>query len=156
MNTIPVTIVGNLTDDPELRFTPSGTAVAKFVVAHNPRTRQADGTYMDGTPTFMPCTAWRSLAENAAQSLKGGMRVIVTGRLRTETWEDQASGGKRSRVVLDVDGCGPDLMFATATVRRVTSYTSPAGDEDWDTASRERPANPAPGSSLAPGATRTA
>lgn len=142
------TIIGNLTDDPELRFTPSGVAVAKLTIAHNPRVRKGD-EWTDGEPTFFVGTAWRQLAENVAESLTKGARVIATGRLRTERWEDKANGEKRSRIVLDLDGIGPDLAWATATVKKMARTSSP-GDDEWNSASRQRP-NPAPGSSLAPG-----
>jgi single-strand DNA-binding protein len=148
MNT---TIVGNLTDDPELRFTPSGAAVVKFTIAHNQRVKRGD-EWVDGEPTFVSCTAWRQLAENIAESLTRGARVILAGRLRTERWDDKASGEKRSRIVLDVQGCGPELSFATATVRKMSRNGAP-GDDQWSQASRTRPAaasSTSPASSTAP------
>src|SRR6266536_1558406 len=122
MNALTLTIIGNLTADPELRFTPSGAAVVKFTVAHTPRSKRGD-EWVDGEPTFLDCTAWRQLAENVAESLAKGARVIVTGRLRTDRWETdgrngQPAGEKRSRMVLDVDGVGPELAYATAAVKK--------------------------------------
>jgi single-strand DNA-binding protein len=139
-NTIPITVIGNLTDAPELRFTPAGVAVCKFTVASTPRVRKGD-QWEDGEATFMPCTAWRQLAENAAESLPKGTRVVVTGRLRTERWETK-EGEKRSRVVLDVDAVGPDLAYATADVRKMTRHQGDPSDP-WATASKTRPAEPA-------------
>jgi single-strand DNA-binding protein len=139
-NTIPITVIGNLTDAPELRFTPAGVAVCKFTVASTPRVRKGD-QWEDGEPTFMPCTAWRQLAENAAESLPKGTRVVVTGRLRTERWETK-EGEKRSRVVLDVDAVGPDLTYATADVRKMVRHQGDPNDP-WATASKTRPAEPA-------------
>jgi single-strand DNA-binding protein len=150
MNSLPMTIVGNLTRDPELRFTPSGTAVVKFTVAHTPRKLDREsGKWIDGEPTFLDCTAWRQLAENIAESLSQGHRVIVTGTLRTERWETDgrnggAAGEKRSRMVLDVDSAGPELTWATAGVKKMqrSNNTGPA-DDPWATASRVRPTSPA-------------
>lgn len=114
-----ITVVGNLTRDPELRFTPSGAAVCKFSIAATPRTmdRQTN-EWKDGDPLFLDCTAWRDLAEHVAESLERGMRVIAQGRLKQETWEDKNGGGKRSRMVLEVDEVGPSLKFATAKVAK--------------------------------------
>ncbi len=141
MNNLTLTIVGNLTDDPELRFTPSGAAVCKFRVAHTPRTRDGQDGWKDGEPTFLDCTAWRQLAENVAESLARGTRVIVAGRLRTERWESK-EGEKRSKVVLDVDAVGPELAFATAKVAKLRRGNG-AGDDDWTSATRTRPSGPA-------------
>jgi single-strand DNA-binding protein len=139
-NQIPLTVIGNLTDAPELRFTPAGVAVCKFTVAITPRTRKGD-EWVDGEPTFLACTAWRHLAENASESLPKGARVIVAGRLRTERWET-SEGDKRSRIVLDVEGVGPDLAYATAEVRKLRRHQGDP-DDPWATASRTRPAEPA-------------
>lgn len=110
-----VTIIGALTADPELRFTPKGDAVANFTVASNPRVfdRQA-GEYRDGDPLFLRCNVWRQPAENVAESLTRGMRVIVSGRLRQRSFEHD--GQKRTVVELEVDEVGPSLRFATAKV----------------------------------------
>lgn len=139
-----ITIVGNLTDDPELRFTPTGQAVAKFTVAVNDRVRQADGTYTDATPVFWPCTVWRDLAEHVAESLSKGHRVIATGHVRGEQWEDKATGEKRSRTTVTVTAIGPELTWATASPRKMARGNGAPGDEEWATASRTRPTSDAP------------
>jgi single-strand DNA-binding protein len=113
-----ITVVGNLTDDPELRFTPSGAAVANFRIASTPRTfdRQA-GEWRDGDPLFLSCSVWRQAAENVAESLQRGMRVVATGRLKQRSYETR-EGEKRTVVELDVDEVGPSLRYATAKVTR--------------------------------------
>ncbi len=113
-----ITLVGNLTDDPELRFTPSGAPVANFRVASTPRTfdRQS-GEWRDGDPLFMSCTVWRQMAENVAESLQRGTRVIVTGRLRQRSYETR-DGQQRTVVEVDVDEIGPALRYATAKVTK--------------------------------------
>ncbi|NED95497.1 single-stranded DNA-binding protein [Phytoactinopolyspora alkaliphila] len=113
-----ITIVGNLTDDPELRFTPSGAAVANFTVASTPRTfNRQTSAWEDGETLFMRCSVWRQVAENAAESLQRGMRVIVSGRLRQRSF-DTREGEKRTVIELDVDEIGPSLRYATAKVTR--------------------------------------
>ncbi len=114
-----LTIIGNLTQDPELRFTPSGAAVANFTVASTPRTfdRQSN-EWKDGETLFMRCSVWREAAENVAESLQRGMRVVVTGRLVSRSWEDKESGQKRSVMEMQVDEVGPSLRYATAKVTR--------------------------------------
>jgi single-strand DNA-binding protein len=112
-----VTIVGNLTDDPELRYTPNGAAVVNFSVAVTPRMRDEGGGWKDGDTSFFRCNAWRNLAENVAESLTRGSRVIVTGRLRQRSWETQ-DGEKRSVVEIEADEIGPSLRWATAKVER--------------------------------------
>lgn len=117
---INITVVGNLTAAPELRFTPSGAAVAAFTVVSTPRVLdKATNQWSDGTPTFLDCKVWRDPAEHAAESLDKGMRVIVTGRLKQESWEDKQTGQKRSKFVLDVEEVGPALRYATAKVQRM-------------------------------------
>lgn len=113
-----ITVVGNLTDDPELRFTPSGAAVSNFRVASTPRTfdRQS-GEWRDGDPLFLSCSVWRQMAEHVAESLERGMRVVVTGRLKQRSYETR-EGEKRTVVELDVDEVGPSLRYATAKVTR--------------------------------------
>jgi single-strand DNA-binding protein len=115
-----ITIVGNLTDAPELRFTPSGAGVCKFRVASTPRTfdRQTS-EWRDGEPLFLDCQLWRDAAEHVAESLDRGARVIVQGRLRQESWEDKNGGGRRSKYVLEVDEIGPSLRYATAKVQKM-------------------------------------
>src|SRR5213592_1582654 len=122
----PITVVGNLTADPELRFTPSGAAVANFTVASTPRTfdRQSN-EWKDGEALFLNCSVWRQAAENAAESLTRGMRVIVSGRLKQRSFETK-EGEKRTVVELEVDDVGPSLRNASAKVNRVAR--SGAGD----------------------------
>ena len=114
-----ITVVGNLTDDPELRFTPSGAAVAKFRIASTPRTldRQS-GEWKDGEPLFLACNIWRDAAEHVAESLQRGTRVIVQGRLRQRSYETR-EGEKRTVYELEVDEIGPSLRYATAKVQKM-------------------------------------
>jgi single-strand DNA-binding protein len=141
-NETSLTVVGNLTADPDLRYTPAGVAMAKFTVASTPRVFDRNsGEYRDGDPLFLTCTAWREMAEHAAESLRKGARVIVTGRLRLSRWETD-EGEKRSAYGLDVDEVGPSLRFATATVNRMTRAKGGDGftpestpDDPWNTAS---------------------
>jgi len=119
-----LTIVGNLTADPELRFTPAGHAVADFTVASTPRNYDRDtGQWRDGEPLFLRCTAWRQLAEHTAESLTKGTRVIVTGRLRQRSFE-LTEGGTRTVTELDVDDLGPSLRHSTAQVTKTTRTTT--------------------------------
>lgn len=119
-----ITVVGNLTRDPELRFTPSGAAVANFTVASTPRTfDRASGEWKDGEAMFLDCSIWRQAAENVAESLSKGMRVIVTGRLRQRNYEDR-NGNRRSVLEVEVDEVGPSLRYATAQVTRSSSGSS--------------------------------
>jgi single-strand DNA-binding protein len=115
-----ITIIGNLTNDPELRFTPSGAAVANFTVASTPRTfdRQAN-EWKDGETLFMRCSVWRDAAENVAESLQRGSRVLVSGRLKSRSYETK-EGEKRTVVELDVDEVGPSLRYATAKVAKTS------------------------------------
>jgi len=115
-----ITLVGNLVDDPELRFTPSGAAVAKFRIASTPRTydRQS-GEWKDGESLFLTCNVWRQAAENVAESLQRGMRVIVQGRLRQRSYETR-EGEKRTVFEVEVDEVGPSLKSATARVNKTT------------------------------------
>ncbi|MFJ3663477.1 single-stranded DNA-binding protein [Streptomyces sp. NPDC090119] len=115
-----ITVIGNLVDDPELRFTPSGAAVAKFRVASTPRTfdRQTN-EWKDGESLFLTCSVWRQAAENVAESLQRGMRVIVQGRLKQRSYEDR-EGVKRTVYELDVEEVGPSLRNATAKVTKTS------------------------------------
>ena len=115
-----ITVVGNLTSDPELRFTPSGAAVANFTVASTPRTldRQS-GEWKDGEALFLRCNIWRQAAENVAESLTRGARVVVQGRLKQRSFETK-EGEKRTVVELEVDEIGPSLRYATAKVNKVS------------------------------------
>ncbi|MFD5278246.1 single-stranded DNA-binding protein [Pseudarthrobacter sp. NPDC058362] len=113
-----ITVVGNLTNDPELRFTPSGSAVANFTIASTPRTfdRQSN-EWKDGETLFLRASVWREAAENVAESLTKGMRVIVTGRLKSRSYETK-EGEKRTVIELEVDEIGPSLRYANAKVNR--------------------------------------
>jgi single-strand DNA-binding protein len=115
-----ITVVGNLTADPELRFTPSGAPVANFTVASTPRTfdRQS-GEWKDGDAMFLNCAVWRQAAENVAESLSKGMRVIVQGRLRSRSYETR-EGEKRTVFEVEVEEIGPSLRYATAKVTRTS------------------------------------
>ena len=115
-----ITVVGNLTADPELRFTPSGAAVANFTVASTPRIydRQS-GEWKDGDALFLRCNIWREAAENVAESLTRGARVIVTGRLKQRSFETR-EGEKRTVVEVEVDEIGPSLRYATAKVNKAS------------------------------------
>ena len=115
-----ITVIGNLTADPELRFTPSGAAVANFTVASTPRTfdRQTN-EWKDGEALFLRCNIWREAAENVAESLTRGSRVIVSGRLKQRSYETK-EGERRTVVELEVDEIGPSLRYATAKVNRAS------------------------------------
>jgi len=116
----PITVVGNLVADPELRFTPSGQPVATFRVASTPRMRDnATGEWKDGDSLFLSCNVWRQAAENVAESLQRGMRVIVTGRLRQRNYETK-EGEKRTVYEVEVDDVGPSLRNASAKVNRAS------------------------------------
>jgi single-strand DNA-binding protein len=113
-----INIIGNLTGDPELRFTPSGAAVASFTVASTPRTFDRDsGKWVDGDALFMRCSIWRQYAENVAESLTKGMQVMVQGRLKQRSYQTK-EGENRTVIELDVDDIGPTLRFATAKVTK--------------------------------------
>ncbi|MCM3884127.1 single-stranded DNA-binding protein [Frankia sp. R82] len=113
-----ITVVGNLVADPELRFTPNGAAVANFTVASTPRTfDKQTNEWRDADPLFMRCSLWRQPAEHVAESLRKGMRVIVTGRLKQRSFETR-EGEKRTVIEMDVDEVGPSLKYATARVAR--------------------------------------
>jgi single-strand DNA-binding protein len=115
-----ITVVGNLTDDPELRFTPSGAAVANFTVASTPRNFDKNSNeWVDGEAMFLRCSIWRQAAENVAESLQRGMRVVVQGRLKARSYETR-EGEKRTVFEIEVDEIGPSLKFATAKVNRTS------------------------------------
>jgi len=122
-----ITVVGNLTADPELRFTPSGAAVANFTVASTPRTfdRQTN-EWKDGDALFLRCSVWRQAAENVAESLTRGARVVVSGRLKQRSFETK-EGEKRTVVELDVDEIGPSLRYATAKVNKTSRGSGGGG-----------------------------
>ena len=120
MNETTITIIGNLVDSPELRFTPSGVAVARFRIASTPRYRDSKtGEWKDGDSLFLTCQAWRQLAEHVAESLDKGLRAIVTGRLRQHSYETK-EGEKRTVYELEADEVGPALSRATAKVTKVS------------------------------------
>jgi single-strand DNA-binding protein len=122
-----ITVVGNLVDDPELRFTPAGQPVARFRVASTPRFRDnATGEWKDGDSLFLTCNVWRQAAENVAESLQRGMRVIVSGRLRQRQYETK-EGEKRTVYEVEVDDVGPSLRSASAKVNRVSRSGSGGG-----------------------------
>src|ERR671923_1650458 len=121
-----VTIVGNLTDDPELRYTPNGAAVATIRVAVNRRIPDGAGGWKDAETSFFRVNAWRTLAENAAESLTRGTRVVVVGRLRSRSWENQ-EGETRSAVESEADEIGPSLRWATAKPEKQQR----SGGGDW-------------------------
>jgi single-strand DNA-binding protein len=132
------TITGNLTADPELRFTPSGQKVAAFTIANTPRfPERATGEWKDGETWFVRCSAWGDTAENIAASLARGNAVVATGRLRNRTWETP-EGDKRSAVEMTVDDIGPSLRRAVVKVTKATrehapaNGTAPAADQ-WST-----------------------
>jgi single-strand DNA-binding protein len=122
-----ITIAGNLVDDPELRFTPAGQAVARFRVASTPRFRDNNtGEWKDGDSLFLTCNVWRQAAENAAESLARGMRVIVSGRLRQRSYETK-EGEKRTVYEVEVDDVGPSLRNASAKVNRAARSAGNGG-----------------------------
>ncbi|QRI45462.1 ssDNA binding protein [Arthrobacter phage Leona] len=142
-----ITVIGNLTGDPELRFTPSGSAVANFTIASTPRVFDTGAReWKDGEALFLRCSVWRETAENLAESLTKGMRVIVSGRLKSRNYETK-EGEKRTVVELEVDELGASLRFATVKVQRAyrsgqgsgggqsgagpSSSGQPAGDDPW-------------------------
>jgi single-strand DNA-binding protein len=114
-----VQIIGNVTRDPELRFTTGGAAVCSFGIAYTPRRRNANGEWEDGDTSFFNCSAWRDLGENIAASITKGTRVVVTGSVRTRDWEDR-DGNKRTSIEIDVDDCAPSLRWAQAQIERTS------------------------------------
>ena len=144
-----MTVIGNLTADPELRFTASGAAVANFTVASTPRTfDRASGEWKDGEALFLRCNIWRQPAENVAESLTRGSRVIVSGRLKQRSFETK-EGEKRTVIELEVDEIGPSLRYATAKVNRAQRSDGGGGGGYGGPAAvaapavRSRPAPPA-------------
>jgi single-strand DNA-binding protein len=140
-----LTIAGNLTGDPDLRYTPTGTAVAAFTVAASRRVYDAEsGQWKDADTLFLRCSVWRQLAEHAAESLRKGMRVVVTGRLKQREYET-SEGDKRTVYEVDADDVGPSLRWATAKVAKTTRERAPhpADDDQW--ASDYEPAGAAAG-----------
>lgn len=127
-NETQITLVGNLTSDPELRFNPSGAAVTNFTVASTPSSfDKQSNAFKDGETLFLRCAIWREAAENVAESLTKGTRVIVSGRLKSRSY-DTKEGEKRTVMELDVDEIGPSLRYATAKVTRAQRIISPSPD----------------------------
>jgi single-strand DNA-binding protein len=124
----PISFGGNLTNDPELRFTPSGDAVVSFTVAINDRIKGPDGTWTDGPGMFLRCSLWRQYAENAAESLSKGTRVVVIGTLKQREYTTR-DGEKRTSIEVDVEEVGPALRYATAKVAKVTRTAPSAGQQ---------------------------
>ena len=122
-----VVLIGNLTDDPELRFTPNGAAVANFRLAVTPRVRDGDN-WKDGETSFFRVNVWRQMAENVAESMTKGSRAVVVGRLRTRSWETP-EGEKRSVTEVEADEVAPSLKFATAKVERASRGGGGGGGE---------------------------
>jgi len=122
-----ITVVGNLTADPELRFTPSGAAVASFTIASTPRSfDRTSNEWKDGEALFLRCSIWRQAAENAAESLTRGMRVVAQGRLQQRSYETR-EGEKRTVIELQVDEIGPSLKYASAKVNKTQRGSSSGG-----------------------------
>jgi single-strand DNA-binding protein len=140
-----LTITGNLTADPDLRFTGTGTAVAAFTVAASRRVYdQATGAWKDGDTLFLRCSAWRELADHAAETLTKGTRVIVTGRLKQRSYETP-EGDKRTVYELDADDVGPSLKWATAKIARTSRDKTPHPADDSDPWQAGPPADASPG-----------
>src|ERR1700709_353420 len=139
-----ITVIGNLTNDPELRFTPNGAAVDSFTVASTPRTfdRQSN-EWKDGDALFLRCSIWRQAAENVAESLTRGMRVVVQGRLQQRSYETR-EGEKRTVVEMQVDEVGPSLRYATAKVNRTQRGSSGGGSFGGDSSGGGSPPAEAP------------
>lgn len=143
---IPITVVGNLTADPELRFTPNGAAVVNFTVASTPRKFDKDtNKWVDGDTVFMRCNAWRSTAENVAETLTRGMRVIASGTMRQRSYQT-TEGEKRTSMEVEVDEVGPALKYATAKVNKITRDGNSGGnvakapaDDPWGSSGGEPP-----------------
>ena len=154
-----ITVVGNLVDDPELRFTPSGAAVANFRIASTPRSfNRQTNEWEDGEALFLSCSVWRQAAENVAESLTRGMRVVVQGRLKARSYETR-EGEKRTVFEIEVEEVGPSLKFATAKVTRATrggggggygggGQQAGGGEDPWATPAggQQAPAAAGPGS----------
>jgi single-strand DNA-binding protein len=142
----PITIAGHLVDDPELRYTQSGQAVAKFRIASTPRyLDKTDNQWKDGDGLFLTCNVWRQAAENVAESFQRGMRVVVWGRLRQRSYETR-EGEKRTVYEVEVDDCGPSMKNASAKVTKSSRSGAPAGgpggspaEDPWANGTPARP-----------------
>lgn len=139
-----ITVVGNLVADPELRFVPSGSAVANFTIASTPRTfdRQSN-EWKDGEALFLRCSVWKEAGENVAESLTKGMRVVVQGRLKSRSYEDKKTGEKRTVMELEIDEIGPSLKYASAKVTRTQRSNQGGSGGGWggNTQQSSAPAN---------------
>lgn len=134
-----VTVVGNLVEDPELRFTPSGVAMAKLRLAVNRRWMDRNTNEWKEEASFFTATCWREMAENVSESLQKGSRVLINGKLQQRSWENQ-EGERRSMIEITIDEIGPSLRWATASVTR----TPRRGDDSWDASSRPSARPPGP------------
>ena len=129
----PITIIGNLTADPELKFTDSGQALAKFTVASTPRTFDREANqWKDGTSTFFRCAAWRALAEHVAESLGKGSRVVLSGRIRQHNWQNE-QGENRSMLAVEVDEIGASLRFTTVSINGKRAENGDGSGDPWAT-----------------------
>lgn len=127
-----ITVVGNLTADPELRYTQNGIAVANFTIASTPRTfDRASGEWKDGEALFMRASVWREFAEHVASSLTKGARVVASGRLRQRSYETK-EGEKRTSIELEIDEVGPSLRYATAQVQRQSAGSKAVAADNWN------------------------
>jgi single-strand DNA-binding protein len=143
MNDTIITVTGNLTADPDLRFTPSGIAVANMTVASTPRRfDKARNEWRDGEANFLRVTVWREMAEHVAESLKRGDRVTVVGRLETQSWEDKETGAKRSAFQLQADEVAMSLRFGTAKFSKTERSKGQQAPSDDPWASTPPPAEP--------------
>lgn len=140
----PITLVGNLTDDPELKFTEGGAALARFTIAVTPRTfDRASNQWKDGTTAFYRCAAWRSLAEHVAESLGKGSRVVAAGRMRQHDWTND-QGEKRSMLAVEIDDIGASVRFTTVQINSKRPAQTGAADP-WNTGdNRPEPGNEPP------------
>ncbi|MFD5234376.1 single-stranded DNA-binding protein [Streptomyces qaidamensis] len=141
----PITLVGNLTDDPELKFTDSGTALAKFTIAVTPRTfDRTTSQWKDGTTAFYRCAAWRTLAEHIAESFGKGSRVVAAGRMRQHDWTND-QGEKRSMLAVEVDDIGASVRFTTVQIDGKRTNGPAAAGDPWNTGdNRPEPGNEPP------------
>lgn len=132
-NETTLTVIGNLTNDPEMRFTPSGSAVANFTIASTPRTFDRNSnSWQDGETLFLRASVWREAAENVAESLTKGMRVIASGRLKSRSYDDKKTGEKRTVIEFEVDEIGPSLKNASAKVNRTQRNSGGnQGEQQW-------------------------
>jgi single-strand DNA-binding protein len=151
-NEPPITIVGNVTADAELRFVPSGQAVANFTVAQTPRTKRGD-EWEDGETMFFRVNVWRDQAEHVAESIKRGMRVVVTGRMKVRSYDATDGSGKRTSIEVEADEVGVALRYGTATfnkAERVAAGAPAAGPDPWATPPAAAPGWGPPPAAAAP------